>query len=59
MNNTTFNQKKSILSLDILASVSGAFILGAFLFYAAAFASSHTLHNAAHDVRHTIIAPCH
>ena len=39
------------------AAVAG--ILGLMLLYAVAFAHSDILHNAAHDVRHAIVAPCH
>lgn len=34
-------------------------ILGSFLLYSVAFAHPEMLHNAAHDVRHAITAPCH
>lgn len=33
--------------------------LGLMLLYAAGFAETEALHNAAHDVRHTAAIPCH
>jgi len=33
--------------------------LGIFFVYFTAFSHSMTLHNAAHDTRHAIAAPCH
>ena len=33
--------------------------LGIFFVYSAAFSHSMMLHNAAHDTRHAIAAPCH
>ncbi|NND48714.1 MAG: CbtB-domain containing protein [Rhizobiales bacterium] len=35
------------------------FALGAFLVFGTGFAGSHTLHNAAHDSRHSFAFPCH
>ncbi len=36
-----------------------AALFGSMLLYFVAFAHSDILHNAAHDVRHAIVAPCH
>lgn len=36
-----------------------AAVLGIFFLYTAAFSHSAMLHNAAHDTRHAIAAPCH
>ena len=36
-----------------------AFALGAFLVFGTGFAGSQTLHNAAHDSRHSFAFPCH
>ncbi len=36
-----------------------AALLGMFMLYGVAFAHSDILHNAAHDTRHAITAPCH
>ena len=34
-------------------------LLGVFLIWGVGFAQSETLHNAAHDSRHSIAFPCH
>ena len=36
-----------------------AFLLGAVVLYAAGFVSTSTVHNAAHDMRHSQGFPCH
>ncbi|GGH65432.1 hypothetical protein GCM10010975_33240 [Comamonas phosphati] len=45
----------SQLSLQILACAA----LGAVLLYGVAFSHSPLAHNAAHDVRHVTVKPCH
>ncbi|MEC9343174.1 MAG: CbtB domain-containing protein [Pseudomonadota bacterium] len=42
-----------------LATAVFAGALGIFFLYFAAFSNSALLHNAAHDTRHAIAAPCH
>jgi len=42
-----------------LATILFVAILGAGLIFSAGFANSATLHNAAHDSRHSIGFPCH
>jgi len=37
----------------------GAFLLGAVILYAAGFVNTATVHNAAHDMRHSQGFPCH
>lgn len=37
----------------------GAFILGAAIVYAAGFVNTSSVHNAAHDMRHSQGFPCH
>lgn len=39
--------------------VFAAILLGAFIIYGVGFASPATLHNAAHDSRHSFAFPCH
>jgi len=34
-------------------------LLGAFIFYGVALSPIAAIHNAAHDTRHAIVAPCH
>ena len=36
-----------------------AILFGAFVIYGVGFASPATIHNAAHDVRHSFAFPCH
>jgi len=43
----------------ILWQLAGAAGLGLVLLYGVAFAESPLLHNAAHDVRHVTVKPCH
>ena len=39
--------------------LAGAAALGLVMLYGVAFAESPVLHNAAHDVRHVTVKPCH
>ncbi|MCP4048210.1 MAG: CbtB-domain containing protein [Gammaproteobacteria bacterium] len=36
-----------------------ALLFGSFMLYATVFSHSEILHNAAHDTRHAVTAPCH
>ena len=42
-----------------LLQLAGAAALGLFVLYGVAFADSPLAHNAAHDVRHVTVKPCH
>lgn len=42
-----------------LLQLAGAAVLGLLVLYGVAFSESPTLHNAAHDVRHVTVKPCH
>jgi cobalt transporter subunit CbtB len=44
---------------SILLQLAGAAGLGLVMLYGVAFAESPLLHNAAHDVRHVTVKPCH
>lgn len=58
----TRNSSFSIASLSAQErAITGtvAALLGMFMLYGVAFAHSDILHNAAHDTRHAITAPCH
>ena len=46
-------------SRGILWQLGGAAALGLVMLYGVAFAESPVLHNAAHDVRHVTVKPCH
>jgi cobalt transporter subunit CbtB len=44
---------------SVLLQLAGAAVLGMAVLYGVAFSESPTLHNAAHDVRHVTVKPCH
>jgi cobalt transporter subunit CbtB len=46
-------------SLVIWRSLIAAAALGLIVFYGVAFSESSLAHNAAHDVRHITVKPCH
>ncbi|MCZ8255739.1 MAG: CbtB-domain containing protein [Polaromonas sp.] len=43
----------------VLRPLLGAAVLGFVVLYGVAFAESPLAHNAAHDVRHVTVKPCH
>jgi len=43
----------------VLSQLAAAAALGLVLLYGVAFAESPVAHNAAHDVRHVTVKPCH
>ena len=55
---TSDTHSTSALRSVVLQLTAGA-VLGMVVFYGVAFAESPTLHNAAHDVRHVTVKPCH
>ena len=59
----TQNAQNSAIANDGLAAVLApavlALLLGAFLVLGTGFAHSDTIHNAAHDTRHSFAFPCH
>lgn len=44
---------------SVLLQLAGAAGLGLVVLYGVAFAESPLAHNAAHDVRHVTVKPCH
>jgi cobalt transporter subunit CbtB len=44
---------------NVIAPAMAALLLGAFLVIGTGFAHSNTIHNAAHDSRHSFAFPCH
>jgi cobalt transporter subunit CbtB len=49
-----------VLLLGILKGVLlAAIALGFAILYVVGFAGAHTIHNAAHDTRHSLNFPCH
>lgn len=58
--NTTESSNEEIISRSsVLAPAVLALLLGAFLVLGTGFAHSDTIHNAAHDTRHSFAFPCH
>lgn len=59
----TQNAQNSATATDARATVLApavlALLLGAFLVLGTGFAHSDTIHNAAHDTRHSFAFPCH
>ena len=55
---TTFNLTSAKAITNLMSVVFVAF-MGAALVFAAGFAQSQTLHDAAHDMRHSTGFPCH
>lgn len=47
------------IARSLLLQLAGAAVLGMFVLYGVAFAESPLAHNAAHDVRHVTVKPCH
>lgn len=43
----------------VLSQIAAAAALGLVMLYGVAFAESPLAHNAAHDVRHVTVKPCH
>ncbi|ANK82270.1 MAG: cobalt transporter subunit [Rhizobiales bacterium NRL2] len=43
----------------VIPAAVAAILIGAFLVFGAGLAQSSTLHNAAHDGRHSFAFPCH
>lgn len=52
-------QERSSESLGIARQLAAAAVVGLVVLYGVAFAESPMLHNAAHDVRHIAVKPCH
>jgi len=50
---------QTIARSDVLGPAVLALLLGAFLLLGTGFAHSDTIHNAAHDSRHSFAFPCH
>jgi len=46
-------------SRSVIRQLAAGALLGLVVFYGVAFADSPVAHNAAHDVRHVTVKPCH
>ena len=55
----TLTNKTATLDARRIAPAMLALLIGAFLIVGTGFAQSSTIHNAAHDVRHSFAFPCH
>lgn len=58
MNHSQASDSRVALSSTPL-QLAAAALFGVLVFYGAAFAPMASAHNAAHDTRHTVAAPCH
>lgn len=52
-------QEVSSESWQVARQLAAAAAVGLIVFYGVAFAHSPAVHNAAHDVRHVTVKPCH
>lgn len=61
MNNKQISSRLPVVSFDLSRQVQllSAFLLGITILYAAAFIQTSSVHNAAHDMRHSQGFPCH
>ena len=64
MNTTTTVTSPSVTNArhaahNLVLQLAAGAALGLVVFYGVAFAESPLLHNAAHDVRHITVQPCH
>lgn len=46
-------------TLQTVAAAFGAMLLGSFILFGVAFAQPQSIHDAAHDGRHSFAFPCH
>lgn len=58
MEQTTQTVAQTATNAALIPALS-AILLGAFLVLGTGFAHSNTIHNAAHDSRHSFAFPCH
>ena len=47
------------LPMTTVYAISAAMLIGVLIIFAVGFAGSEVIHNAAHDLRHSLIFPCH
>lgn len=53
------SRETSVESINVARQLTAVAVLGLVVLYGVAFAQSPRLHNAAHDVRHVTVKPCH
>lgn len=56
---TTIVASTRTAAVPVWLQIAAAFLLGAVILYGAAFVQTSTVHNAAHDMRHSQGFPCH
>lgn len=49
----------AMVTMDTVLAVSAAIVIGTLIIAAVGFAAPEVVHNAAHDLRHGLIFPCH
>ena len=49
----------AMVSMDTALAVSAAILIGTLIIAAVGFAAPEVVHNAAHDLRHGLVFPCH
>ena len=57
--NPTLLVNNSSATRNVLLQLAAGAALGLLVFYGVAFSESPLAHNAAHDVRHVTVKPCH
>ena len=56
---TTASAQTTIVALDTVLAVSAAILIGTLIIATVGFAAPEVVHNAAHDLRHAMVFPCH
>ena len=49
----------AMVTMDTVLAVSAAILIGTLIIAAVGFAAPEVVHNAAHDLRHGLVFPCH
>jgi cobalt transporter subunit CbtB len=57
--NTSVQQTASVADHRVRVAAATAFLIGAAIVFMTGFAHSETLHDVAHDTRHSLAFPCH
>ncbi len=57
--NTTASLSTGISASERVKAALAGLVLGSVLVFTVGFAHSSSVHNAAHDTRHTLAFPCH
>ena len=57
--NLSASTQAAMVSLEIVPAVTAAILIGTLIIAAVGFAAPEVVHNAAHDLRHGLVFPCH